>query len=98
MIKGMATLVLTMLLAVTIQQARADSLVCKHNGQTLIYTEVKKADDPNGVGVVYLAGTLSKVIFHNGKEYRYGSIIPCVMIKEEVGKTKFLKEYQSQFE
>lgn len=89
--------VLVLSLAI-ISQANADSLVCEHNGQTLVYTEVKKSDDPNGVQVVYLNGTLAKAIFHNGKEYRYGSIIPCVMIKEKIGKTIFLEEYLNQFE
>lgn len=84
-----------MLLTAMVQDARADSLVCNHNGQQLIYTEVKESDDPNGVKAVYRSGI---VIFHNGKEYRYNDIIPCAMIEEDRGKTKFLKEYLAQFE
>jgi len=95
MIKCISLVIAAALLVSVAQQARADSLVCNHNGQQLIYTEVKESDDPNGVKSVYASGA---VIFHNEKEYRYNGIIPCVMIKEERGETKFLQEYLSQFE
>jgi len=98
MIKCISLVIAAMLLAAVAQQAQADSLVCEYRGQFLTYTEVEKSDDPNGVKGVYKNQAVSTVIFHNGKEYRYGSIIPCVMIKEDRGKTKFLEEYQSQFE
>jgi len=94
----MSLVIATMLLVAVTQQTQADSLVCEYRGQFLTYTEVEKSVDPNGVKGVYITGTLSKVVFHNGKEYRYGNIIPCVMIKDEVGETKFLEEYLSQYE
>lgn len=95
MIKFTLSLIVAMLLITTTQQAQADSLVCNHNGQQLIYTEVKESDDSNSVKTVYRGGV---VMFHNGKEYRYNDIIPCVFINEERGKTKFLDEYLAQFE
>lgn len=95
MIKFTLSLIVAMLLTTTTQQAQADSLVCNHNGQQLVYTEVKESDNPNGVKTVYRTGS---IFFHNGKEYRYNDIIPCVMIKEDRGKTKFLEEYLAQFE
>lgn len=87
-----------MLLVAITQQAHADSLVCQYRGQFLVYTEVEESDDKNTVKSVYLSQINSSVRFYNDKEFRYGSIIPCVMIKEEVGKTEFLQEYLSQFE
>ncbi len=98
MIKYISLVIAAILLVSVTQQAQADSLVCEYRGQFLTYTEVEKSDDPNGVKSIWKNESVSTVIFHNGKEYRYGSIIPCVMIKEDRGKTKFLKEYQSQFE
>lgn len=98
MIKRMSLVAAIMLLVAVTQQAHADSLVCQYRGQFLVYTEVEESDDKNTVKSVYLSQINSSVRFHNDKEYRYGSIIPCVMIKEEVGKTKFLQEYLSQFE
>lgn len=98
MIKGTITLILAILLTAIVQDARADSLVCQYRGQFLTYTEVTEEYNMLGVKSVYLNQVSSSVRFHNDKEYRFGSIIPCVMIKEEVGETKFLKEYQSQFE
>ena len=92
------SLVLAILLTGIVQQARADSLVCNHNGQQLIYTEIEKNVSGDGVKTVYQSETISRVVFHNDKEYRYGSIIPCVMIKEDKGNTKFLEEYLAQFE
>ena len=92
------SLVIAILLTTAIQQAHADSLVCQHRGQFLVYTEVEESDDKNTVKSVYLSQVNSSVRFYNDKEYRYGSIIPCVMIKEERGETKFLQEYLSQYE
>ncbi len=89
---------LSMLLVAVTQQAHADSLVCQHRGQFLTYTEVTEEYDMFGVKSVVISQIYSSVRFYNGKEYRYGSIIPCVMIKEDIGKTKFLKEYLAQFE
>lgn len=97
MIKGTIALILAILLTAIVQDARADSLVCKYGGQVLTYTEVYVQDNPNGVRSVHLNEISSRVKFHNDKEYRYRSIIPCVMIKEEVGETKFLEEYLAQF-
>ena len=84
---------LSILLVAVTQQAHADSLVCEYRGQFLVYTEA--TENKGGVKSVWKNESVSTVIFHNGKEYRYGSIIPCVMIKEDRGKTKFLEEYQS---
>lgn len=98
MIKCISLVIATMLLVAVTQQAHADSLVCQYRGQVLVYTEVEESDDPDAVKSVYLSESNSTAIFHNGKEYRYGSIIPCVMIKEDKGETKFLQEYLSQYE
>lgn len=98
MIKYMSLVIATMLLIAVTQQAHADSLICEYRGQFLTYTEVKESDDKNTVKSVYLSQVNSSVRFYNDKEYRYGSIIPCVMIKEERGETKFLQEYLSQYE
>lgn len=89
---------LSILLVAVTQQAHADSLVCQYREQFLVYTEVEESDDKNTVKSVYLSQINSSVRFYNDKEYRYGSIIPCVMIKEERGETKFLQEYLSQYE
>ena len=96
MIKCISLVIAAILLISVSQQAQADSLVCEYRGQFLTYTEVNETKD--GVKSIWKNESGSTVIFHNGKEYRYGSIIPCVMIKEDRGKTKFLEEYQSQFE
>jgi len=101
MIKRMSlviALTLSMLLVAVTQQAHADSLVCEYRGQFLIYTEVDESEDKDAVKSVHLSQVNSTVYFFSGKEFRYGSIIPCVMIKEERGETKFLQEYLSQFE
>lgn len=98
MIKCISLVIAATLLVTAIQQARADSLVCKYGGQILTYTEAEESDDKDTVRSVHLNEISSRVRFHNDKEYRFGSIIPCVMIKEEVGETKFLKEYLAQFE
>jgi len=98
MISVVELIALSILLVAVTQQAQADSLECQYRGQFLTYTEVEKSDDPNGVKSVYINEAMSRIIFHNDKEYRYGSIIPCVMIKHDADKTKFLEEYQSQFE
>ncbi len=98
MIKCISLVIATMLLAVVIQPAHADSLVCQNRGQFLTYSEVEESDDKNTVKSVHLNQVTSSVYFHNEKEYRFGSIIPCVMIKEDRGKTEFLQEYLSQYE
>lgn len=96
MIKCISLVIAAILLVAIAQQAQADSLVCEYRGQFLTYTEVEESE--GGVKSIWKNQSVSTVIFHNGKEYRYGSIIPCVMIKEEIGKTKFLEEYLAQFE
>ena len=98
MIKCISLVIATMLLVAVTQQAHADSLVCQYRGQVLVYTEVEESDDKNTVESVYISQINSSVRFYNDKQYRYGSIIPCVMIKEEIGKTEFLQEYLSQYE
>jgi len=96
---GVTILLVTVLIGAITHRARADSLVCTSNGQQLIYTEVMENKDPTGVDSVQLNSLFSRVIFYEGrKEYRFGSIIPCVMIKEDRGETKFLEEYLAQFE
>ncbi len=98
MIKCISLVIATMLLVAVTQQAHADSLICEYRGQFLVYTEVEESDDKNTVESVYLSQVNSSVKFYNDKEYRYGNIIPCVMIKEDKGETKFLQEYLSQYE
>ncbi len=80
-------------------QANADSLVCEYNGQTLIYTEVNRSENTKSIDVEYVSmNTVTSVIrYHNGKEYRFGNIIPCVMIKEKVNETKNLNDFLNQF-
>lgn len=96
-ILGLLAIVFIILLGYS-PEVKADSLICDYKGLQLIYTEVQETDDPAGVGSVYINQVNARVIFHNDKEYRFGSIIPCVMIKENRGETKFLEEYLSQFE
>lgn len=98
MIKCISLVIAATLLVTAIQQAQADSLVCQYRGQFLTYTEVEESEDKDTVRSVHLSQISSSVRFHNDKEYRFGSIIPCVMIKEDRGKTKFLQEYLSQYE
>ena len=86
------SLVIAILLTTAVQQAHADSLECEHRGQFLVYTEVEESEDKDTVKSVVISQIYSSVRFYNGKEYRYGSIIPCVMIKEDVDKDVYKTE------
>lgn len=103
---GILTGLFTLLLSIT--PVKADNMICRDNGGLQVYIETDDLETPVSeyfkelgavrVAWVSLSQIYTTIRLHGDGDYiewRIGSIIPCIMIKEETNETTALKAYLS---
>lgn len=104
---GILTGLFTLLLSIT--PVKADNMICRDNGGLQVYIETDDLETPvseyfKELGAIRVAWvslssqSYTTIRFHGDGDYiewRIGSIIPCIMIKEETNETAALKTYLS---